>query len=111
MPSGTFEFIATSAYSERPPMPPAYDFIIDTSSDSLQSGYFASVIETIKYIINNSEVKNPDRSKFAFITYDSSINFIKILSKSYSTIESIQQLCVSDDDIFLPCPVIVYCLF
>ncbi len=102
--SGTFEFIATASYSDRAPMPPTYVFLLDVSLASLESGYFASVLETIKDIFINNLVSNPDRSKFAFITFDTHVNFFKILHKN-STIETPQMLCISNDDIFLPAPV------
>lgn len=102
--SGTFEFIATASYSDRAPMPPTYVFLLDVSLTSLESGYFASVLETIKDIFINNLVNNPDRSKFAFITFDTHVNFFKILHKN-STIETPQMLCISNDDIFLPAPV------
>jgi protein transport protein SEC24 len=87
---------------DRPPMAPAYVFVIDVSLNSIQSGVFSCVIETIKDILTNDLFANVDRTKIAFITYDSNVNFYKINPNN----GAIQQLCIGGDQMFLPAPVI-----
>lgn len=87
-------------------MPPAYVFIIDVSIKSINKGFFLSITEAIKEILNNSLFPNSDRAMIAFITYDSHVNFFKFdvkLNKS-----SPQLLRISDNEIFLPSPVFKY---
>lgn len=94
-----YEFYANSTYNDRPPMPPQYIFIIDTSLNSIQSGFFSSCIEALKDLISNDLLN--DRTKIGFLTYDTQLNFFKF-NLNYSTP---QMLCISDKEIFLPAPV------
>lgn len=98
--SGTYEYIAGKAYmkKDKNPNPPTYIFIIDVSLASISNGYLSAVLESIKDTINNGVIENPERTKIAFITYDTSVHFYS-LNKKYS---QPQMLCVSDDNIFIP---------
>ena len=41
---GAYEFKAPSTYSVRPPLLPAFCFVIDVSTQALQSGLFTQVV-------------------------------------------------------------------
>lgn len=82
-------------------MSPAYIFLIDVSLSSYQTGYLACVLEIIKDLMVNPKFENPDRTKVAIITYDTSVHYYRIS-------EDISQplmLCVSSQEMFLPAPV------
>ena len=104
---------------KRPPMPPSYVFVIDTSQVSIQNGFLSSVIESIKDLISNDNFANLSRtrvnksllinyylynsnltSQIAIITFDTTVNFYNLNPK----LNQPQQLCVSEE-LFLPAPV------
>jgi protein transport protein SEC24 len=99
---GTYELIANASYMDRPPMAPAYVIIIDVSLNTLQSGFFISIIETIKDVFKNNLFQNMERTKISIITYDTHVNFFKVNNDQF------QMLCISDDELFLPTPVIYF---
>jgi protein transport protein SEC24 len=82
----------------RPPMAPAFYFIIDVSIASIQNKFLYAVIESIKDIINTNALNNYDRTKVAIVTYDTNIHFYNLNVKSNQN----QMLVVSEDDLFLP---------
>ena len=105
---GSYEFSANASYTDRPPMPPTYLFIIDTSQNSIDSGFFISIIETIRYIFTNNLFSNVDRTKVGFITYDNTVNFFKFNVNNKSGSDLPQMFRVndfSDEESFLPVPV------
>ena len=102
--SGQFEVFANSSYMERPPMPPSYVFLIDTSEYSRESGYFASVIEVLRDLFQNDLMSNPDRSKFCILTFDSNINFFTFQGSSPQMLS----LATSTEECFLPAPVNIH---
>ena len=84
----------------RPPMPPSYVFLIDTSNTSVNNGFMSSVIESIKDFIQNDCFANLSRTRIAIITYDATINFYNMNPK----LNQPQMLCVTDE-LFLPAPI------
>jgi protein transport protein SEC24 len=101
--SGQYEVYANSSYMDRPPLSPSFVFLIDTSEYSIQSGLFASVIEVLKDLFQNQLMTDPDRSKFCIITFDSNVNFFSLSGNSPQMLS----LANSDDETFLPAPVIL----
>lgn len=97
---GSYEFIANKTYMKKDKLlsQPCFVFIIDVSQVSCQNGFLSSVLESIKGTINSDAMPYYERTKVAFITYDSSIHFYCMNKK----LTQPQMLCVSDDNIFLP---------
>jgi protein transport protein SEC24 len=97
---GSYEFIANKTYMKRDKSlsTPTFIFIIDVSQVSCQNGFLSSVIESIKDSINSDTIPYFERTKVAFITYDTSIHFYCLNKK----LSQPQMLCVSDENIFLP---------
>ncbi|KAI8875208.1 hypothetical protein K501DRAFT_203111, partial [Backusella circina FSU 941] len=93
---GCVDFIAPAEYTMRPPQPPVYAFVIDTSYQAVQTGMVAIVADAIKASLD--KLPNEDgRTKIAFITVDSAIGFYKLAA------EEPELLVVADlDDIYLP---------
>jgi protein transport protein SEC24 len=97
---GSYEFVANRTYMKKDKLPnhPVFIFIIDVSLVSSQNGFLSAVLESIKDTINTDVIPHPDRTKIAFITYDSSIHFYCLSNK----LTQPQMLCVSDENVFLP---------
>jgi protein transport protein SEC24 len=97
--NGSYEFVANKSYAktDKPCNYPVYVFAIDVSLSAVNNNFLSAVIESIKDTITN-ECFQYERTKVAFITYDTSIHFYNL--KNTQPV----MLCVSDDEIFLPCP-------
>ncbi|CAO2825832.1 unnamed protein product [Amaranthus hypochondriacus] len=96
---GSVEYVATTEYMVRPPMPPLYFFLIDVSVSAVRSGMIEVVAQTIKSCLN--ELPGSTRTQIGFITFDSTIHFYNMKS----TLTQPQMMVVSDvDDIFVPLP-------
>lgn len=113
---GTVEFVATKDYCNRPPLPPAYIFVIDVSWQSVLSGVLGTVVQAVKSLLDTLPAayaaENPAAAsasapvpktrspvKIGFITYDRSIHFHNLKP----SISQPQMMVVSDvSDVFLP---------
>ncbi|KAJ0970469.1 hypothetical protein J5N97_023346 [Dioscorea zingiberensis] len=96
---GSVEFVASTEYMVRPPMPPIYFFLIDVSVTSVQNGLLETIAETIKSCLD--EIPGFPRTQIGFITFDSTLHFYSLKSSSTQP----QMTVVSDlEDIFLPMP-------
>ncbi|GAA5801836.1 hypothetical protein HPULCUR_007291 [Helicostylum pulchrum] len=74
---GCVDFIAPAEYAIRPPQPPVYVFVIDTSFQSIQTGMVGIVAEAIKESLD--KIPNEDgRTKVAFISADNAVGFYKL---------------------------------
>lgn len=93
---GCVDFVASAEYMVRPPQPPAYVFVIDTSFQAVQSGMIPVVAEAISNSLEN--IPNEDgRTKVAVITVDSAVGFYKLSGGEP------EMLVVGDlSDIYLP---------
>lgn len=94
---GCVDYVATSEFLARPPQPPVYLFVIDTSASAIETGMIQvlaeSLIECIDQIPNND-----GRTRVGFITVDQSIGFCSLNHTSRP-----EWMMVSDiDDIYLP---------
>ncbi|WOL18289.1 protein transport protein Sec24-like [Canna indica] len=96
---GSVEFVASTEYMVRPPMPPLYFFLIDVSVPAVRSGLLEIVAKTIKSTLDN--LPGSPRTQIGFITFDSTLHFHNLKS----SLTQPQMLVVVDlDDIFLPLP-------
>ncbi|XP_004346230.1 protein transporter Sec24-like CEF [Capsaspora owczarzaki ATCC 30864] len=124
---GSVEFAATKDYYNRPPLPPAYVFVIDVSWHSVHSGVLLTVIQAIKSLLDSLPAAVPVESpsqpgddridseptsssaratgrtrspvKVGFITYDRAVHFHNL----NPSLTQSQMLIVSDvTDVFLP---------
>ncbi|KAI8327002.1 hypothetical protein EDC96DRAFT_612936 [Choanephora cucurbitarum] len=93
---GCVDFIAPADYIMRPPQPPVYVFVIDTSFQAIQTGMIGVVADAI--LASLDKIPNEDgRTKVAFITADNAIAFYRLMS------EEPEILVVGDlSDIYLP---------
>lgn len=97
---GSVEFVAPAEYMVRPPMPPVYLFVMETTPASVKSGALAAAIAGIKNSINS--MPNEGRTRVGIITFDSAIHFFR-LSPGEDAEPSI--FVISDiNDVFLPTP-------
>ncbi|KAI8383069.1 Sec23/Sec24 trunk domain-containing protein [Blakeslea trispora] len=94
---GCVDFIAPADYIMRPPQPPVYVFVIDTSVQAIQSGMISVVADAI--LASLDKIPNEDgRTKVAFITADNVVAFYKLMGA-----EEPEILVVGDlSDIYLP---------
>lgn len=108
---GVVDFLAPQAYVSKPPQPPTYVFLLDTSVNSISIGALQEACRIITASLDS--LPNIDgRSRVAFIGVDSSLTFFQIppLDEEPYLDESKQEevrdprlLVVSDlDDPFLP---------
>lgn len=99
---GSFDFIASNEYMNRPPMPPTFVFVMDVSKPAIESGYLEICVSTIKSVIENQLLAGGERTRVLFITYDSSVHFYNLRS----TLKQPQMYVVSDvEQMYLPVPV------
>lgn len=93
---GCVDFVASAEYMVRPPQPPAYVFVIDTSYQAVQSGMVATVAEAILQSLD--AIPNEDgRTKVGLITVDAAVGFYKLVG------DEPEMLVVGDlSDIYLP---------
>ncbi len=82
-------------------MAPAFLFIVDLSLASVQTGFFATIVESLKEIFTKELFPNIDRTKIGLITYDSHVNFYKLNTNGGAT----QMFSIADSEMFLPAPV------
>ncbi|XP_074557837.1 protein transport protein SEC24 A-like [Curcuma longa] len=96
---GSVEFVASTEYMVRPPMPPLYFFLIDVSVSAVRSGLLEIVAKTIKSCLD--DLPGFPRTQIGFITFDNTLHFHNLKS----SLTQPQMLVVADlDDIFLPLP-------
>lgn len=93
---GCVDFMASAEYMERPPQPPAYVFVIDTSYQAVQTGMVnvtaTAILESLDKIPNDD-----GRTKVAFITVDNAVGFYKLAG------EEPEMLVVGDlMEVYLP---------
>lgn len=93
---GCVDFIASAEYMVRPPQPPAFVFVIDTSFRAIESGVIPIVITSILESLDN--IPNEDgRTKVAIITVDNAVGFYKLVG------DEPELLVVGDlSDVYLP---------
>ncbi|CAM6099065.1 unnamed protein product [Calypogeia fissa] len=96
---GSVEFVASTEYMVRPPMPPVYFFLIDVSLSAIRTGMLQVACETIKASLD--KLPGFPRTQIGFITFDSTLHFYSLKS----SLTQPQMMVVAElDDPFLPMP-------
>lgn len=62
----------------RPPMPPRFFFVIDVSTQAVQSGSLPVVCQAIRDSLDS--LPGNDRTQIGFLTFDSSLHFFNLKS-------------------------------
>ncbi|KAL5724027.1 Protein transport protein Sec24A [Ranunculus cassubicifolius] len=96
---GSVDFVASTEFMARAPMPPVYFFLIDVSVTAVRSGMLEIVAETIKSCLD--EMQGYPRTQIGFITFDSTLHFYNMKS----SLSQPQMMVVADlEDVFIPLP-------
>ena len=83
----------------RPPQPPIYLYLLDTSHYAVDTGYLKLFCEVL--LDDLDKIPGDSRTQIGFITYDSTVHFYDLSPD----LNQPQQLIVMDiDDIYLPRP-------
>ena len=97
--SGSVDFIASSEYMNRPPMPPTFVFLLDVSQQAVDSGYLHQACSTIKGIIEEGTLPGGERTRVAFLAYDKNLYYFNLRS----TLKQPQMMVVPElTDNYLP---------
>eukprot|EP01126_Amoeba_proteus_P065946 TRINITY_DN9463_c0_g2_i2.p1 TRINITY_DN9463_c0_g2~~TRINITY_DN9463_c0_g2_i2.p1 ORF type:complete len:670 (-),score=83.43 TRINITY_DN9463_c0_g2_i2:191-2200(-) len=94
---GSVEYVATDKYYSRPPTPPIYVFLLDTSASAIQSGLVYSFATSLQRLLPSLFSDSP--IELCFLTYSNSINFFNI-----STPRPQMAVLPDLDKTFLPLP-------
>ena len=97
---GSVEFVAPAEYMVRPPMPPVYLFLLETTPAAANSGALAAAVMGIKRSINS--MPSEGRTKVGIVTFDSAVQFYAL--KSGEDAEPASYVVSDINDIFLPTP-------
>ncbi|KAI0558126.1 Protein transport protein Sec24 [Gracilaria domingensis] len=97
---GSVEFVAPAEYMVRPPMPPVYLFVLETTPASANSGALNAAVAGIKKSINS--MPNEGRTRVGIITFDSAVHFYRLSAGEDS--EPAIYVISDINDIFLPTP-------
>ncbi|EER18536.1 vesicle transport protein, putative, partial [Perkinsus marinus ATCC 50983] len=99
--NGTIDFIAPAEYMVRPPQPPVFMFLLESTYQAVASGALASAAAAIKELVEKKSFPGGERALVGVMTFDSSIHFYNLNSR----LSQPQMLVVSDlEDPFLPLP-------
>lgn len=97
---GSVEFVAPTDYMVRPPMPPVYVFIVETTVAAATSGLLVTAVDAIRKALDL--LPDDGRTKVALLTYDVAVHFHCFKAGEEAEPSS---LVVADvEDMFLPCP-------
>jgi len=98
---GTVEFVAPADYSERPPKPAAYVFVLDVSYQAKQNGLISLFARTMKDLLDQFPTAGLEYSpvEIGFITFDRTVHFYNLSPR----LSQPQMLVMSDvTDVFVP---------
>jgi len=70
---GAVEFIASSNYMVRPPMPPVFVFLVEVTSAAIASGAAATALDAIAKSVES--LRSLPRAKVGIVTFDSALHF------------------------------------
>ncbi|KAL2539649.1 Protein transport protein Sec24-like [Abeliophyllum distichum] len=73
---GTVEFVASKEYMVRDPMPAVYFFLIDVSTNAIQTGATAAACSAINQVI--ADLPEGPRTAVGIATFDSNIHFYNL---------------------------------
>ncbi len=77
---GIVDFVAPAEYMVRPPMAPAYLFVLDVSYYAVQSGMAASALKGVREALQY--LPGGERTRIGFITFDSSVTLYSLASET-----------------------------
>jgi len=98
---GSVDFLASTDYMNRPPMPPTFLFVFDVSKTAIDTGYLPIVTTSILKAIESNAIPGGDRTRVGFLTYDDKVHYYNLKS----TLKQPQMIVNTDDDPdFLPLP-------
>ncbi|KAI8642127.1 Sec23/Sec24 trunk domain-containing protein [Parasitella parasitica] len=93
---GCVDYVASSEFMSRPPQPPVYVFVIDTTKQAIHTGMIPVIAEALMASIDRIP-NNDGRARIGFITVSNAIGFYGLGNKEP------ELLMMSDiDDIYLP---------
>mmetsp|Transcript_4515 Transcript_4515/g.8265 ORF Transcript_4515/g.8265 Transcript_4515/m.8265 type:complete len:960 (+) Transcript_4515:1-2880(+) len=98
---GTVEFVAPAEYMVRPPMSPAYVFVLDVTGASVASGALQVAVAAIKASLDHMP-NDGERTKIGLICFDTAVHYYMLRPG-----EEGEPSCVvvpDIQDIFLPTP-------
>ena len=98
--SGTVEFVAPQEYMVRPPIPPVYLFLFETTPMAVRSGVLQAAVTAVLNSI--ATLPNRARTKVALLTFDSIINFYTL--QPGPDAEPVVYALPDINDVFLPMP-------
>lgn len=93
---GCVDYVATPEFMSRPPQPPVYVFIIDTSLEAVQTGMIQVLTEALISCLDR--LPNAEgRTRIGFITVNHAIGFYALKNKEPEFI-----VMSEIDDVYLP---------
>ena len=97
---GSYEFKTNKSYwkKNKTPTKALFIFLIETSLNAIDSGFFSACIESIKEVINNELFYNGNKANISIITYCTNVSFFSYGEKFTQP----QMLTVADEPVFLP---------
>ena len=97
---GSYEFKTNKSYwkKNKTPTKALFIFLIETSLNAIDSGFFSACVESIKEVINNELFYNGNKTNISIITYSTNVSFYSYGEKFTQP----QMLIVADDPVFLP---------
>lgn len=97
---GSVEFVAPAEYMVRPPMPPVYMFLLETTPAAVNSGVLAAALAGIRNSIDS--MPNEGRTRIAIMTFDSAIQFYSL--RPGEDVDPSVYVLSDIEDVFLPTP-------
>ena len=97
---GSVEFVAPAEYMVRPPMPPVYMFVLETTPAAVNSGALAGAIAGVRNSIDS--MPNEGRTRVGIVTFSSSVQFYTM--KPGEDAEPSIHIVSDISDVFLPTP-------
>ena len=97
--SGSVDYIAPAEYMVRPPQPPAFLFLLDVTSTSVNAGMLDVACGTIRQMITEKRFPGIDRCQIGIMTFDTSIQFFNL----NASLKNPQMIVVNDfEEMFVP---------
>lgn len=93
---GCVDYVATPEFMSRPPQPPVYVFLIDTSLEAIQTGMIEVLAEALISSLDRLP-NNEGRTRIGFITVNQAIGFYALNNKEPELI-----VMSEIDDVYLP---------
>ena len=97
---GSYEFKTNKSYwkKNKTPTKAFFIFLIETSLNAIDTGFFSACVESIKEVINNELFYNGNKTNISIITYSTNVSFFAYGEKFTQP----QMLTVADEPVFLP---------